>query len=328
MATFIKKGGKVVAQVCVQGRRAAKSFDNKAEAKDWAREKEHELKRSKNVMLGKSLNEALQRYADEVTPKKKGARWESFRIAKLQKDDLAAIQLMDLTNEDIARWVKLRQADGLLGSSINRELGLLSAVLTHARDHWNWLEGNPMKNVKKLKEPPHRDRIITKDETNKILASLGYEESKPAVTQRQRIGVAFLFALETAMRYGEIWKMDWKDIDWKKRFARLYDTKNGTDRDVPLSQRAIQLLQKLDVGTQGNVMKTNTKSSEVLWRRAVELAGYKGQIHFHDARHTATTHLAGKLDMLTLAKMTGHKDPRHLMIYFNPTPESIADRLG
>lgn len=48
---------------------------------------------------------------------------------------------------------------------------------------------------------------------------------------------------------------------------------------------------------------------------------------FHDARHEACTRLARKLEVLDLARMIGHRDPRSLMIYYNPTASEIAERL-
>lgn len=331
MASIRKVGDKWLVEVRLKGQYQSKTHATKNEAKDWAYEQEHKLKNSKGLLLGKTLGNALRKYADEVTPTKKGARWEELRIRKIERDDIASMQLVDVTSEDITKWIKIRQDDGLLGSSINRELSLLSAVFIRARDYWNWLEVSPMKTIKKLKEPPHREQIISDEQRDKILIALGYEEDKPIISHRQTIAVTFLFAMETCMRYGEIYKMDWKDINWARRFVRLFDTKNGENRDVPLSKRAIQLLQKLKVVEKGQVIRIKKTSSETLFRRAVDLAGFKGVIHFHDTRHTAITRLAStvfKNDILDLAKMTGHRDPRLLMTYYNPTPEAIADRLG
>lgn len=328
MASIRKVGTKWIAEVRIKGQYKSKVHLTKNEAKDWAHTEEHNMNRSKGILRGKCLDDAFKRYLVEETPKKKGARWESIRIKKISRDAIAAMQLTDLAVEDIQGWIKLRQDSGLKGASILRELEILSSVLTKARK-WKWLQGNPFEGIERPKACPPRNKIITLDEQKNICSALRYKEDKPAISTTQRIAVAFLLAIETAMRYGEIWKMNGEDIDWGKRFVQLYDTKNGEDRHVDLSARAIQLLHKLNPVAGENVMKTNPKSSEVLFRRAVDLAGYKGIIHFHDTRHTAITIIAPKLkDTLALAKMTGHKDPRQLMTYFNPLPGSMADMLG
>ena len=50
-------------------------------------------------------------------------------------------------------------------------------------------------------------------------------------------------------------------------------------------------------------------------------------LHFHDTRHQAITDLAKKLTVLELARMVGHSDLRSLMIYYNETAESLAEKL-
>ena len=39
------------------------------------------------------------------------------------------------------------------------------------------------------------------------------------------------------MRFGEITKLQVKDIDFEKSIATLHDTKNGESRDAPMVQR-------------------------------------------------------------------------------------------
>lgn len=109
-------------------------------------------------------------------------------------------------------------------------------------------------------------------------------------------------------------------------FVHLPDTKNGTKRDVALSARAVELLQKLNPAEAGRVFKGNKDSSDPIFRRAVKMAGIN-DLTFHDSRHTAITRLARKLDVLDLARMVGHRDPRSLMTYYNATAEDIAKRL-
>lgn len=329
MASLRKIGEKWLAEVRIKGKSSSKTHLTKNEAKDWAHNEEQRLRNPSSIVPGKTLGEALEKYAREESPKKKGARWEMIRLEKLRRDPLASVLLSDLSADDFDDWIKRQYQAGLKGSSIRREIGIFSPVLTLARKRWKWLEGYPLENVNSPKKAPPRKKLITEDEIKNILTALGYEEGTPVTTRRQKIAFAFLFAIETAMRQGEIWKMDWKDVNWKDCYVFLSDTKNGTDREVPLSSRAVQLLQAMSAKTSGPVIDyLPQQTAEVLFRRATETAGYKGLITFHDTRHRATTLLAEKLDMLTLARMTGHLDPRMLMTYYNPTSKSIAARLG
>lgn len=96
---------------------------------------------------------------------------------------------------------------------------------------------------------------------------------------------------------------------------------------MPLSTEAVRLLNLLDPDSITKVFATNQQSSGTIFRRCLALANIKG-LTFHDTRHEALTRLARKLDVLDLARMVGHRDPRSLMIYYNATAEEIAVRLG
>ena len=69
-----------------------------------------------------------------------------------------------------------------------------------------------------------------------------YDEDMPPKLKKQRVALAFLFAIETAMRAGELCNLGWEDTDFSRRVAHLELTKNGYSRDVPLSKKAIKLL--------------------------------------------------------------------------------------
>lgn len=315
--------GKWIAEIRTQGKYLSKVHPTEGAANSWARTEEHRIRGKSDILTGKTFAQAMQRYAKEVTPAKKGARWETIRLLKIERDDIASMQLTDLRSTDIEDWIDRQKALGLKGSSINRELNLLSAVLTKARKRWKWLEGNPMTDVDRPDNPEPRAKTFSDDQISCILLALGYEGE--AKIPRHKIAVAFLLALETAMRQGEIFGLTWEKVQWDKCHLHLPETKNGTSRDVPLSKRAIELLKSLNPGT-GRIFPMPQASAGVIFRRAVALAGIEG-LTFHDARHTATTRLAGKLDMLTLARMTGHKDPRQLLLYYNPTAHDIAKKL-
>jgi integrase len=324
MATIRKNGKKWVAEVRVKGAYRSKTLPTKQEAQRWALDFEQQLGKYPAVAISHTMREAMERYAREVSPTKKGARWEIIRIEKFKRDPIADIVMVDLKRDDIQAWIERQTTSA---ASINRELNLLAAIIRHARVQWKWLVENPMMDVKRPKQPAPRDRLISDDELKRVLLALEYEEDAPVKTMRQEIAVGFLLALETAMRQGELWGLAWPLVQLNRRFVTLPDTKNGMRRDVALSARAVALLQKLSPAKTGSVFKHDQASCGTVFRRAVELAGIKN-LTFHDSRHTAITRLARKLDVLDLARMVGHRDIRSLQIYYNASAEDIAGRLG
>jgi len=316
MASFRRIGKKWQAEVRIKGKAARKTFMSKIEAQSWAVEKEKEFGRGHDIIHGKTLGNAFDRYAREVSPTKKGARWEIIRLEKLQRLRLANIQMNILCADDIREWMN-EAGQALADASVLRELQVISAVCERARQEWKWIAQNPCKEVRKPRKAPPRDRRISQDEIERILLALQYEDVAAVVNTRQGIAVAFLLALETGMRQGEIWGLTWKNVYLDKKYVTLPDTKNGFKRDVALSSRAVQLIEKMRGGTsKGRVFESNQASCGAVFRRAVIMADIK-DLTFHDARHEACTRLARKLDMLDLAKMIGHRDPRSLMIYYN-----------
>ena len=156
------------------------------------------------------------------------------------------------------------------------------------------------------------------------MAALGFQGE--VAIKKHEVAVAFLLALETALRRGELLTLEWSRVQLEQRWVQLDMTKNGDKRKVPLSSRAVELLRLLPrVGA--DCFSVSLESFDTTFRRAVRQAGIEG-LHFHDTRHEALTRLAGKLSVLELARMVGHRDPRSLMIYFNATSEELADKLG
>lgn len=317
------KNKRFIAEVRKLGLYQSRTFDSKVQAMAWAVEAENNLSPN-GLVREKTLSEAFIRYRDEVTPRKKSANNEYNRLNRLLNVPFAPMLLETIQQQHVDHWIQQRLKQ-VLASSINRDLNLISAVFEKAK-RWRWIDNNPIRGLERPKNPPPRDRRISPQEIERILDALEFD-GKTVNTPRHIIAVAFLLAIETAMRQGEIWKLKWDDVFLDKCYLRLHETKNGTKRDVPLSQEAVRLLNLLATFPKGKVFKTNQNSSGTIFRRALTLAGITG-LTFHDTRHEALTRLAQKLEVLDLARMVGHRDPRSLMIYYNPTAEEIAARLN
>ena len=326
MAYFRKRLGRWRAHVERAGVTESKTFDTKAEAESWARVREHELLTfQRKARAGAwTLAEAFRKYAEEVSPRRRGARWERIRLAKLGKDAaLSSHTLKRLTSAHLAEW-RDRRLTEVSPASVAREMALIRAVLKRAVKEWEWIAENPMLGVEIPQEPPPRDRRISDDEATKLCLALGYEGGTPE-NASQRVALMFRFALETAMRSGEIVGMTWKDTRLKERFVKLPRTKNGEARSVPLSKEAVRILELLPREGQ-SVWGVNSALRDALFRKARDRAQMK-DLRFHDTRHEAITRLARKIDVLDLARMIGHRDLGSLRTYYNATATEIAKRL-
>lgn len=328
----VAKGWRV--QINVKGQRDSQTFNTKTLAQEWAVKREAEIRA---IGSGKGSNthtigDVLDDYQRKISPTKRGARWEKLRcdlIGRLEIDGrkFGEIRLADLKPSHVAAWRDTRTRQ-VSGSSVSREMSLLSHALEVARKEWGWLVSDPMKDVRRPAENPPRDRLISDKEIERITLALGYQEGMPVGLPSQRVAVAFLLAIETAMRSGEMLGLTSDTVDLEKRVAHLPLTKNGGARDVPLSTRAVELLKMLPKVDDGQpLFGLAAASRDALFRKAKEKAGI-ADLTFHDTRHEAITRLAKKLQPLDLARMTGHTNLNELMTYFNATAEDIAQRLG
>lgn len=326
MASFEKlNDGRWRAYVARKGVRRTKVLPSKRAAQDWAAHQEHEILNAGATAQAIPFSDILERYANEVSPHKKGEKWEILRLRRFKSESFARINIRDLQALDFARWRDQRLREVAAGT-VNREMNVLSGVLTVARTEWGLIEKNPISDVRKPSKPPARDRVISDDELARLALSAGGDLGKVTA----RAFHAFLFAIETAMRAGEIVGLEWSRVDLQARYCSLLVTKNGTARDVPLSLRAVELLEALRAsqGESGGglVFELTSRQLDVLWRKLRDRAAVV-DLTFHDSRHIAITRLAGKLEVLELARMVGHRNLNELLTYYNAPATELAKRL-
>ena len=320
MAAPRKLGAKWIHRVQVDGKRVSGTFDTKAAALAWEAEQRVTTPKGK-AGLTKTCADAFEKYELEVSKTKRGYRWEALRLAAMAETDLGKVKMVDVSTTHIATWrdQRLRQ---VAPGSVTREMNLLSHVFSVARKEWKWISESPTTDVARPKSPPARNRLISQKEIEAICVALSWRHDIVGVaptTKQQRIALAFLFAIETAMRAGEICSLQAADVTG--RVARLHMTKNGLPRDVPLTARALEIWEMVPEG-----FGVTSATLDAMFRKAKEKAGIEGMT-FHDTRHEAITRLAKKLHVLDLARMVGHSDIRQLQTYYNETAADIAARL-
>ena len=209
MATVKKRSNKrFTAEIRKHGQYLSKTFDTKVQAMAWASEMEQSLTPDM-LVKGKTLGELIARYRDDITPSKKSN--ETNRINRLVRDPLSDFLLLDLRQTHFDQWIE-KHVKTKKSSSVNRDLNLYSAVFEQGI-RWQWTNTNPVCGIRRPKNPLPRDRRISDKEIQRILDALGFD-GEHVTEQRHVIAVAFLFALETAMRQGEIWTLSGAMYFW------------------------------------------------------------------------------------------------------------------
>ena len=233
--------------------------------------------------------------------------------------------MKDVTKQDIRDWRDARLATGIKTSTLNREWNLLSHIFSTARDEYELILINPLEGVKRPPEPAARDRLVSNGEIEQLCIASGFNE-KTVHTVAQKVCLAFLLAIETAMRTGEISNLTWDSINLEDQTAFLPITKNGTSRTVALSKRAVELLKLLPNTNAQTCFGFTSKQCGDNFSRMRNKTAIKN-LHFHDSRHEAITRLSKKMPILALARNVGHTDIKQLMIYYNESASEIAKLL-
>lgn len=352
----------------------SKTFDTKAEAEAWAKIIESEMARgvwvSRTEAEATTLYEALKRYEEEISLAKKGSAQESSVIKTCKAVDLAKRPLASIRSADVAKlrdvWLKDYKP-----ATVLRRLAILSHVFNVARKEWGMESlSNPVELVRKPQPKNARTRRITcsvepatatpddGDPQSERGMQDGELERVVAASSSALLPSLIWLAVETAMRRGELVSLQWKNVDLKRRVAHLPTAKNGDARDVPMSSRAIAVLQALKDSRDAKANPTEDDGNDAdrvfeirgdAVTRAVERAVTRARqiyvdecraaklkpdgkfltdLRFHDLRHEATSRLASIFPMHELTKITGHKDPRMLMRYYHPRGEDLAKKLS
>lgn len=322
MATYRKRNKSWRVEVFINGKRYSKSFPTKKEYKIWVAEITCEINRGTyHPSPKKTVRQALQRYAEEEVPNKKGARREYLFINKISSYPIADLLLKNANTAEWAKWRNQRLLE-VSPATVRREITVIKAMYKVAINEWLWLKESPLTNLKLPKAPPARDRRISLLEQQKLLETMNFSEIKPPQMIKDYVALAFLFALETAMRSGEIIGLTWNNVYLSDRYVHIPDSKNGTKRNVALSQKAIDILSVLP-RTTNNCFNITCQQRDANFRRYRDKAGIIN-LNFHDTRHEAITRLAKKIDIMDLSRMTGIKDLKTLMVYYNATASEIA----
>ena len=342
MATIIKRGDFWHARIRRKGfPPLSASFESKTDADQWARIQESEMDRgvwrNRSTADATTLFALIGQYLSEVVPGKKGEESESYRLRAIQRDKLALHKLTALTPALLATWRDARLATGLAGATVNRELSTISAMINWARKDLGMQLENPVSGIRRPKNARGRDRRFEGDEQTRLLIALSDHSSHVTRSdgKRYRQGSRNIWvkpvvelAIETAARRGELLSLRWENIDLKRRTAHLPETKNGDARTVPLSSRAVAILEALPRSIEGKVFPLTINALKLAFVRACVTAGLE-DFHFHDLRHEGTSRLAGKLsNVLELSAVTGHKELKMLKRYYHPRAEDLALKLG
>jgi integrase len=320
VAYIYKVGDKWRVQVERHGHRPSKLCDTKAEAQTWGRDKEIELDALKGSK-GTTFGAAVVYYLKTVsTTKVDAVEWETRRFAAMEEFFTAAKPLAKITSAEIGKW-RDKRLETVSGSTVLREANLLRNLFKLAKNEWKWISHEPFQGVRLPEEGDDRDLVWKWKQIRRVLRYCHAGGPK-----QQEVGRAFHIALRTAMRLNEVLAAKLSGgialLPREKTSQKIV----RKPVKVPLTRHGVRLLSICPPFT------VDANEASVLFSQACQACGIREKgvdgVTFRDARATALTLLSRKVDVLTLSRISRHRDINILMRkYYRESPEQIAARL-
>jgi len=227
--------------------------------------------------------------------------------------------LRDIGPELVERYKTKRKTE-VSPATVNREISFLKTMFNKALE-WGRLELSPLKNVKKFKEDNGRERILTNEETKRLVEAAN-DHLKPIL----------IIALNTGMRRGEILSLKWENIKLSKRCIYIEDSKAGKSRSIPMNGLVIEAMSIIPQNSEyvfyNPITKGPIQDVKTAFKSVCKNVKIKG-LRFHDLRHTFATNLIiSGVDLVTVSKILGHSSIQMTMRYVNPNSETMKQAVN
>ncbi len=332
-------------------KRITRRFDRKNDAEAFVQEFKTELiAREKDPFAGISLKDRVFKDEAEFWFNDGKLRFTESHIKRANGilktviDEYGKFTMDKFTPELLSKIQQAEKRKGLSNSSVNRKTEVITAILNFSTKQRR-IPYNPSVGFRKLKRETKEMQFWNQEEAISFLSKMN--ELYPLNSKSRWVYVAYLMALNTSMRAGEIWGLQVQDISsegsslWVRRqFNRVTldfgPTKGKKARHVPCSENLLCELEFL-------IKNQNLKASDTIFRnekglpichdnfsdrqflKDIKFWGGK-RIRFHDLRHTAATlMIANGVDIKTVKEICGHADITTTMNYVHLLSGSIAN---
>lgn len=349
MASITKQAsGKWRALVRRKGQVISETFIRWDTARQWATEMEA-LIDSGQTPIGKqsrpvtTFAELIDLHLEDMAAIGKAPGQSKVDQLNRLKRELGKTRVTALDRLKLIDYGRKRAANGVSPGTLNGDIGAIKLVVSHAAAVQGMrvavdqidMARIALKRLGLVGKGVERDRRPTNDELTRIIA---YLEARP--TMKLPGARIVKFAVATAMRLDEIFRVTWGDLNENEKLLTIRDRKDprlkkGNDQPIPLLSLtgfdALALLneQRSEYShPEGRIFPYWKRSATAAFQRACARLGIE-DLHFHDLRHEATSRLfeAG-LSIQQVALVTGHKDWKMLQRYTHLKAASLHDAVA
>ena len=296
------------------------TFDRKTDAKKWAQDIESAIRQRRyfptTEARRRTLQELAEKYIATVAPTLRSAsdrvrhlEWWKKRLGSYFLADISTAMIAD-ERDHLLISTETRSALPRKPATVVRYLASLSHAFAGAKKEWQWVDVNPVLNVKKPREPRGRIRFLNVEQRERLLEACGSSKNRYLYS-------AVVVTLHTGLRLSELMGLEWADVDLTKQRVVIRDSKNEDSRAVPLVGLALAAMQKhskvrrldslLVFPRRGPKGRTRPANMRAPWLAALHAANIE-DFHWHDMRHDAASSLLTSGATLSeVGEILGHR---------------------
>lgn len=310
-------------------RKIAQKYKSKiAEGKDPKAEKD-------SYKLIPTLSEFFYNtYLPVIKTRKKSWDKDLERFKNFVEPILGDIRFQDLTSMDVLRLQqsiadpkKMKRKRPYAPSTNNRAIAVVKTMSSYALK-MGIIKINTALPVSLLKEDNVREKFFDIEECKRIIDSaLRYENVY--------IGSAIAMLYLTGNRVSEIFNLKWENFDKEERTAYVPDSKNGKPFTIYFSDRAYDIIMKLEPVVDNPYIFAGRKqgkpvsSVRAAYQVILEGAGITDLegVCFHTARHSVASNMisSGKFSQIHVKQQLAHSSLQSSERYMKHTPSSARN---
>jgi integrase len=246
------------------------------------------------------------------------------RYEKYIKTDFGSKEPKDLVKLDVDR-LRIKLLKKKSPQTVKHILNLLTWIINYGTK--NGLSPGVAFHIQKPTVNNIKTEDLTQEQLNNLLKTIDANSNKI-------VGGMMKMALYTGMRRGEMFKLEWTDVNLDSGFILIRDPKGGTDQKIPINDLARGLLETMPrtskyvfPGENGKVRKTTGKAAKKIRKDAGLPKDFRP---LHGLRHVYASMLAssGKVDMYVLQRLLTHKSPVMTQRYAHLRDEALKAGAG
>lgn len=274
-----------------------------------------------------TLSQYTEKYYRDYVESHHSRPNETFAMLKrfgLDNRDLDQIRVAD-----IEKWRNARLKEGLSAKRVNRVINVLRAALQRAYE-WELIQEQPLTRLKPLKvDKGGVIRYLSDAENARLMASL--DKSTPWLK------TFVVMALNTGLRRGELWNLEWRDVDLRKKMLVVRGkispgqegAKSGHTRHIPLNETAVAILKQWrgDIVPMRTLPVFGRHEFKRAWATALKRAKIES-FRFHDTRHTFASRLVvAGVPLNHVRELMGHSSMEMTLVYAHLAPHNLQNAV-